>query len=172
MTLSSVLFYFFATIAVAAGVLMVTRKNPVHAVLFLVLNFAGVAGVYLVLNAQFIAVVQIIVYAGAIMVLFLFVIMLLKLGGEESVFARQPFVKTLSIVIAALIGAQLTYVFFFAAPDQGTMVDMATGVYPGTVKAIAETLYTKYLLPFEAVGFTLVAATVGALVIGKKKLED
>jgi len=101
MTLEIILFILFALIGAASGVLMITRKNPVMSALFLILNFAALAGVYLLLNAQFIAVVQIIVYAGAIMVLFLFVIMLLRPDAEISILRTNPLLKYVPLGLAS-----------------------------------------------------------------------
>ncbi|MBN8546940.1 MAG: NADH-quinone oxidoreductase subunit J [Ignavibacteria bacterium] len=169
MTLEQGLFGFFALIAVASSVLMVTRKNPVISALFLVLNFGALSGIYLLLRAQFLAVVQVIVYAGAIMVLFLFVLMLLRPEQEKSYFKERPQQKFLAIVIAFLMFAQMVYSIFFTLP--GKVVDENTRVEIGTIEHIGKELYTTYLLPFEAIAFVLLTATIGALILSKKKLD-
>jgi len=169
MTLEQGLFGFFALIAVASSVLMVTRKNPVISALFLVLNFGALSGIYLLLRAQFLAVVQVIVYAGAIMVLFLFVLMLLRPQQEKSYFKERPQQKFLAIVIAFLMFAQMVYSIFFTLP--GKVVDENTRVEIGTIEHIGKELYTTYLLPFEAIAFVLLTATIGALILSKKKLD-
>ena len=169
MTLEQGLFGFFALIAVASSVLMVTRKNPVISALFLVLNFGALSGIYLLLRAQFLAVVQVIVYAGAIMVLFLFVLMLLRPQQEKSYFKERPQQKFLAIVIAFLMFAQMVYSIFFTLP--GKVVDENTRVEIGTIEHIGRELYTSYLLPFEAIAFVLLTATIGALILSKKKLD-
>ncbi len=93
MSLEIILFILFAAVCSISSILMITRRNPVISALFLVLNFGGLSGLYLLLNAQFIAVAQVIVYAGAIMVLFLFVIMLLRPGQERKIFSANPVIK-------------------------------------------------------------------------------
>lgn len=169
MTLEQGLFGFFALIAVASSLLMVTRKNPVISALFLVLNFGALSGIYILLRAQFIAVVQVIVYAGAIMVLFLFVIMLLRPEQEKSYFKERPQAKFLAIVIGVLMFAQIVYAVFIAA--SGKVVDESQRVNIGTIENIGRELYTSYLLPFESIAFVLLTATIGALVLSKKKLD-
>ncbi len=169
MTLEQGLFGFFALIAVASSILMVTGKNPVISALFLVLNFGALSGIYLLLRAQFLAVVQVIVYAGAIMVLFLFVLMLLRPKKEQSYFKERPQQKFLAIVIGFLMFAQMVYSIFFTMP--GKVVDEKTRVDIGTIEYIGRELYTTYLLPFEAIAFVLLTATIGALILSKKKLD-
>ncbi len=169
MSLQLILFIIFAGISAASAVLMITRSNPVMSALFLILNFAGLAGLYLMLNAQFIAVVQVIVYAGAIMVLFLFVIMLLN-PEKEKLFAHRPALKIFAIVIAALAFLQIGFMIFVSHPSVANS-SVAASVKAGTVEEIGRELYTNYVLPFEAAGFLLLAATIGALVLAKKKFE-
>src|ERR1039458_421855 len=108
MSLELILFILLAVVAAVSRILMISRSNPIIAALFLILNFGSLAGLYLLLNAQFIAVVQVIVYAGAIMVLFLFVIMLLK-PGHETLASKIIGIKTFSFAVAALVFIQLAY---------------------------------------------------------------
>jgi NADH-quinone oxidoreductase subunit J len=169
MTLEQGLFGFFAIIAIASSLLMVTRKNPVISALFLVLNFGALSGIYLLLRAQFLAVVQVIVYAGAIMVLFLFVLMLLRPEQEKAFFKEKPQMKFLAIVIGLLMFFQLLYSIFFTSP--GKMADDMRRVDIGTIEYIGRELYTSYLLPFESIAFVLLSATIGALILSKKKLD-
>lgn len=171
MTLQLILFILFALIAAVSSVLMITRSNPVISALFLILNFAALAGLYLTLHAQFIAVTQVIVYAGAIMVLFLFVLMLLN-PQKEKLFSIHPKIKIFAVVIAVLVFIQLVYLIFFTSPN-GTNIspNVAASIKAGTVEQIGRQLYSNYILPFEAAGFLLLAATIGALVIAKKKFE-
>jgi NADH-quinone oxidoreductase subunit J len=169
MTLEVILFILFGAVAAVSSVIMITRSDAVIAALFLVLNFASLAGLYLLLNAQFIAVAQVIVYAGAIMVLFLFVIMLLR-PGKESIFDKKPGVKILAIIVAALVFIQIAYMIFFSKSAE-VAGEAAASVKAGTVESIGRELFTNYIIPFEAAGFLLLAATIGALVLAKKKLE-
>jgi NADH-quinone oxidoreductase subunit J len=171
MSLNLILFIIFALIAGLSSVLMITRINPVISALFLILNFASIAGLYLLLNAQFIAVAQVIVYAGAIMVLFLFVIMLLKPENEKKLLAVNKNVKIFAYVVAALVFLQLAYMIFFAKPTVGINAQVAASIHAGTIESIGYELYSNYILPFEAAGYLLLAATIGALVLAKKKFE-
>jgi NADH-quinone oxidoreductase subunit J len=170
MTLEFILFIIFSLIAAVSAILMITRANPVISALFLILNFASLAGLYLLLNAQFIAVVQVIVYAGAIMVLFLFVIMLLK-PEKEKLFTTHPRVKTFAVLIAVLVFIQLVYIVLLSHPSSSLNPVQAASMKAGTIEQIGRELYTNYVLPFEAAGFLLLAATIGALVLAKKKFD-
>ncbi|HEX2962760.1 MAG: NADH-quinone oxidoreductase subunit J [Ignavibacteria bacterium] len=171
MPLELILFIFFALIAAVSSVVMVTRPNPVMSAIFLVINFFALAGLYLILHAQFIAVVQVIVYAGAIMVLFLFVLMLLNTKSEHKLLSGQNKIKIFAIVLAAFVFCQIAYLVFFSSPSKSLSPDVAQSIKAGTVEEIGKQLYTNYLLPFEAAGFLLLAATVGALVLAKKKFD-
>lgn len=169
MSLEIILFVLFAAVAATSSVIMITRSDAVIAALFLILNFASLAGLYLLLNAQFIAVSQVIVYAGAIMVLFLFVIMLLR-PEKEKILGNKPFIKIMAIIVAALVFIQIAYMIFFSKSDNITR-QTAASVKAGTVESIGRELFTNYIIPFEAAGFLLLAATIGALVLAKKKFE-
>jgi NADH-quinone oxidoreductase subunit J len=169
MTLELILFILFAAVAAVSSVIMITRSDAVIAALFLVLNFAALAGLYLLLNAQFIAVAQVIVYAGAIMVLFLFVIMLLR-PEKESILGKKPAIKIMAMVVAGLVFIQIAYMIFFSKSGSLTG-EAAASVKAGTVESIGRELFTNYVVPFEAAGFLLLAATIGALVLAKKKFE-
>jgi len=169
MTLVVILFILFALVAAVSSVVMITRSDAVIAALFLILNFASLVGLYLLLNAQFIAVAQVIVYAGAIMVLFLFVIMLLR-PAKESIFGNKPALKIMSIAVAVLVFIQISYMIFFSG-SHSVYSEAAASVKAGTVESIGRELFTNYVIPFEAAGFLLLAATIGALVLAKKKFE-
>ena len=171
MTLEIVLFIIFASICVVSSVLMITRPNPVISALFLVLNFAALAGLYLILNAQFIAVAQVIVYAGAIMVFFLFVIMLLNPEKEKRFFEGTPKLRIFIVVIVALVLVQLVYMIFLSRPSDVLTKEVSRSVEAGTIENIGREMFTNYVLPFEAAGYLLLAATIGALVLAKKKFE-
>ena len=171
MNLQVVLFAVFAMVCVSSGILMVTRRNPVISALFLVVNFASLAGLYLTLNAQFIAVAQVIVYAGAIMVFFLFVIMLINPAKEKKFLEYKPQLKIFAIVIAFLVFVQIAYIIFVAHPSKDFTSDVAQSVKAGTVEQIGRQLFTNYVLPVEAVGYLLLSAAIGALVLAKKKFR-
>ena len=171
MSLELALFIVFGSICAVTAVLVITRINPVISALFLVVNFASLAGLYLILNAQFIAIAQIIVYAGAIMVFFLFVIMLLNPESEKKFFSHKPYIKIFTVVVVALVFVQIIYMIFLAQPSEEMTREITKSVSAGTIEQIGRELFTNYVLPFEATGYLLLAATIGALVIAKKKFE-
>jgi len=169
MYLQLILFILFASIAAVSSVLMITRSSPVNSALYLILTMASLAGLYLLLNAQFIAVAQVIVYGGAIMVLFLFVIMLLK-PENEKLFEMNPKVKLFAVIITTLIFLQFAFIILFTKGTPAN-ANVAASIKAGTVEQIGRELYSNYILPFEAAAYLLLAATIGALVIAKKKFE-
>jgi NADH-quinone oxidoreductase subunit J len=164
------MFYTLGTVAVGSGVLVVTRRNPIMSALSLVLNFFCLAGLYLTLNAQFIAVIQIIVYAGAIMVLFLFVIMLLNLRDERALWEGLSARK---VIGAGLVFGLLLQVLYILINSAGgfPQKDAALAVSIGTVEVIGVQLFTTFLFPFEVTSLLLTAAIVGAVLLAKKKLD-
>lgn len=161
------LFIVLATFAVASAVATVLSKSTVTSALFLVLNMVTLAGFYLLLKAQFLAIIQILVYAGAIMVLFLFVIMLLNVDNEESVFKQISFKLVFGFLLGAGVLAQLIYAVG-SYTDTLPVIDTAMEDV-GTVEAIADVLYSKYLLPFQLTAVLLTAAVIGALLIAQHK---
>lgn len=171
MSLEIILFTTFSLISAVSAILVITRSSPVLSALFLVLNLAGLAGLYLLLNAQFIAVTQVIVYAGAIMVLFLFVIMLLKPENERKFLAMNITQKFFAILIGVIILIQLVYMIFISNPGQSNDPNVQASIETGTIENIGNHLYTNYIIPFEAAGFLLLAATIGALILAKKKID-
>lgn len=162
-------FIFMALLAVASAIGMVISRNTVNSALYLVLNMASLAGIYLLLEAQFLAVIQILVYAGAIMVLFLFVIMLLNLDAEESLFTRLR----ARYFVAFLLGvAVLTQILYSVGGLAGVLPEISPEMSSvGTVEAVGDVLFTTYLLPFEVTAILLTAAVVGALVIAQHKIK-
>jgi NADH-quinone oxidoreductase subunit J len=171
MSLEILLFIIFSAVSLSSALLMVTRINPVISALFLIVNFASLAGLYLILNAQFIAIAQVIIYAGAIMVFFLFVIMLINPDLEKRFMEQKPKFKMFAIFIAVLVFVQIAYIIFFSQPSADVSKEVAASIQAGTVEQIGTDLFTKYVLPFEAVGYLLLAAAIGALVLAKKKLK-
>jgi NADH-quinone oxidoreductase subunit J len=168
-----VAFFILAAVAIGAALGMLFSRNAVHAALFLVLNFAVVAVFFLLLNAPFIAMVQVTVYARAIMVLFLFVIMLLGaelLRTHSSVLTWQP--AAAGVLALAFLGT-LTYVFFIqgvGATPAAFPNDEAALAFGGP-QAIGTTLYQQYLLPFELASFLLLAAMIGAVVLTRDSIR-
>jgi NADH-quinone oxidoreductase subunit J len=149
---------------------MITRRNPVKSVLFLVMNFFCVSAIYLLLKAQFIAVIQVVVYAGAIMVLFLFVIMLLNLTDESKLTETVTYKKMAAVLLAILLFSIFAITTYFGFLGKFPAINQAAEQL-GTVEAIGKDLYTTYSFPFELVSFILLAAIVGAIVLAKKKFE-
>jgi NADH-quinone oxidoreductase subunit J len=166
MTIDLILFLILALVAVATAAGMLTSRNAVYAALFLVLNFATGAVFYLLLGAPFIAMVQITVYAGAIMVLFLFVIMLL---GAEQLAAAQalPWQRPLAIGLAVVLAAEAAYLLLARGAVSGWIEAAAEGF--GSPQAIGGVLFNQYLLPFEVTSVLLLVAMVGAIVLTKKE---
>lgn len=171
MSLELILFIVFAAVSLASAILMITRTNPVISALFLIVTFASLAGLYLVLNAQFIAVAQVIVYAGAIMVFFLFVIMLINPEKEKRFLEYKPQIKIFAIIFSVLIFVQIAYIIFFSNPSADLSRDVAQSIKAGTIEEIGKQLFINYVLPFEAVGYLLLGAAIGALVLAKKKFQ-
>jgi NADH-quinone oxidoreductase subunit J len=161
-----IVFLILAIVAVASALGMLLNKNAVYAALFLILNFATVAVFYLILGAPFIALTQITVYAGAIMVLFLFVIMLL---GAEELLKRKKFdwQRPVALALAIILIVEAGFIIF--GGGQEFIEITAAGEDYGHPRQIGQMLFQEYLLPFEITAFLLLAAMVGAIVITKRK---
>jgi NADH-quinone oxidoreductase subunit J len=168
MTLDLIFFLLLALIAIATALGMLLSRNAIYSVLFLVLNFVTVAVFYLLLGAPFIAMVQITVYAGAIMVLFLFVIMLL---GAESISAElKGRGMILPVVLAFALAIEAIVIFFTRARPIGDVTQPDASVNTMTnLRAMGEALFTQYLLPFEVTSILLLVAMVGAIVLIRKE---
>jgi NADH-quinone oxidoreductase subunit J len=161
-------FGLFATLAVVASAGVIVSRNPVYAAMNLVAAFFFLAGIYLLLVAHLIAFMQILVYAGAVMVLFLFVIMLLSIGDEHLVKERTKAMQLFGVLgavgLAAVLGAAITQ-----AGDRAGDMPPVNATF-GTVKAVGSVLFTDYLLPFEATSLLLLVAIVGAVVVAKERI--
>ncbi|HQY21871.1 MAG TPA: NADH-quinone oxidoreductase subunit J [Ignavibacteria bacterium] len=168
--LETVLFFSLSVLAVASAILMITRKNPINSALYLILNFFTVSGLFLLLRAQFIAVIQVLVYMGAIMVLFLFVIMLLNLQDKSKLRESYTYKKLTSILLALMLFGILGYTVFFGF--EGKFDKMADNAeLNGTAETLGAELFTNFSFPFELASFLLLAAIVGAIVLAKKKFD-
>jgi NADH-quinone oxidoreductase subunit J len=154
--------------AILASLLVVTRKNPIHSALFLVLTFLSVAVLYLLLYSQFIAIIQVVVYAGAIVMLIVFVIMLLDLNQELRSGLRLFYSKVIGGVLMVLFLFGIVYAVV-AKPPTGMMGSYTPDKASANVKVVGEMLLTRYLFPFEIVSVLLVAAVVGAVILSKKR---
>lgn len=161
------LFGILSFLAIMFGLMVVFSRNPVNSVLYLVLTFFCIAGHYLLLNAQFLAIVHIVVYAGAIMVLFLFVIMLMNLNEDT-----EPQKTWLSKIIAAVAGGLLLFVMVGSLKGASQLQLQQYGSPQiGLVKSLGKVLFTEFLFPFEIASVLLLAAMVGAIMIGKKEIK-
>lgn len=157
-------FLFFAFTAVVSGVTMIIQRNLIYCVLLLITVMVSLAGLFLLLNAQFVAVIQIVVYAGAIMVLFLFVIMLLNVRQEEHGTFRIQ--KPLGIILLILLLIPTVSIILSNPSGNGPpAASTQEGIGLGEVEQIGRLLFTKYLLPVELVGVLLLIAIVGAVVL-------
>lgn len=168
--LELIFFIAFAIIAIYSAIMMVTRRNPISSALFLILNFFSVSGIYLLLKAQFIAIIQILVYMGAIMVLFLFVIMLLNLHDENKLSESITYKKITSVLLSILLMGLLFVTFFFGFMGKKSELH-ETAETIGKADFLGKELFLKYAFPVEVAGLLLLAAVVGAVVLAKKKFE-
>ncbi|MSP15906.1 MAG: NADH-quinone oxidoreductase subunit J [Myxococcales bacterium] len=161
-------FWLFSAIVVGGAIFTITRRNAVTAVMSLVGTFIGIAAIYAMLFAHFLAAIQVLVYAGAIMVLFVFVVMLLNKEEEEPFAFRGVIGKVLSLGAIAYLGFRLI-TLFWRVKDDPTLTEAAwqTGEFAayGTTKGVGQLLFTDYLFPFEAVSIVLLVAVIGALVL-------
>ncbi len=168
--ISQIAFYFFAGLAVLGAILTVTVRNVVHSAIFLITSLLATAGIFLTLGAQFIFAVQIILYVGGIMVLFVFVIMLVNLDValHQLQFNRQ---KWVALLLTVALGSQLGFAIWFARM-QGTL-DIPAGragtLSPKNVEQFGMALFEKYALPFEIASVLLLVALIGAVVMTKKR---
>jgi len=168
MILQAISFYAFAAITIAAAVMVISARNPVHSVLFLILAFFNAAGLFVLLGAEFIAMILVIVYVGAVAVLFLFVVMMLDINFVE---LRQGFLQYLPI--GALIGLVLLVELVFIlgswviAPDPASRIALPTPAITETTNthAIGQVLYTDYIYLFQVAGLVLLVAMIGAIVL-------
>lgn len=161
-------FFYFALIIAAASVLVVAFRNPIYSALALLIMFFHVAGLYVTLHAEFLAAVQVIVYAGAILVLYLFVVMLLNLKHDDRYHRQWPIAAFVGIalVVEAIILTLLKGQTTSPMPStQGTAVE---GL--GNTESLGDVLYTTYLFPFEVASLLLLVAMIGAIVLAKRDL--
>jgi NADH-quinone oxidoreductase subunit J len=171
MLTDTILFYVFALLVLGGGVLTITRRNAVHSAISLIVSLLGVAGLYLLLKAEFLFAVQIILYVGGIMLLFLMVIMLVNLdqAAKERQFNRQWLV---GLVAAALAGCQICW-FLWKGSATFRIADVPGPALPagtGNVERVADVLFSEYLLPFEIASILLLVAVVGSVVMAKKRI--
>jgi NADH-quinone oxidoreductase subunit J len=166
--MNSIAFLFLALITLSSALYVVFAKNPVYSVLSLIVCFFSITGHYALMNANFLAIVNLIVYAGAIMVLFLFVIMMLNLNRET-----EPH-KSFKLKLAAVLSSCLLMLGLIIA-IRGYSLDPQVSVLPdnfGNAKSIGKLLYSDYVLPFEVASILFISAMVGAVILAKKHVND
>jgi NADH-quinone oxidoreductase subunit J len=158
-------FYFFAALATVGGVMTITRRNAVHSAVYLVLTFVSIAAIYVQLGADFLFAVQVLVYAGGILVLFLFVIMLVNLE-EPRRFSGGRMRLAASGAVTLLLFGILASTFARTVPAAAVAAPPAV---EGNLQAVGALLYTEYILPFEVVSVLLLVAMIGAIVLGRPR---
>ena len=168
---AALLFYLFAAITVAGAIGVVTLRNPMYGAISLLASFLSVAALFVLRHAEFLAVVQIFVYGGGIMVLFLFVIMLVNLHRLPE---PRGFMKNAIPAIVVVLALAVTLGFFFVDVDLGPQGDVsafdhAEGEKVGNTEAVALTLYRQYLVPFEIASVFLLVAMIGAVILGRRQ---
>ncbi len=164
--MSQYIFYFLSFLAILSALMVVISKNPVHSVLYLIITFFAIAGHYVLLNAQFLAAVHIIVYAGAIMVLFLYVIMMLNLNAEV-----EPHKSAIQKIAATVAGGILMVVLVGALRNTSLNYSTPASNDAGLIKNLGHSLFNDFALPFEVSSILFLAAMVGAVMLGKKEIQ-
>jgi NADH-quinone oxidoreductase subunit J len=169
MLIDTVFFYAFALLTLGGAILTITRRNAVHSAISLIVSLLGVAGLYLLQQAEFLFAVQIVLYVGGIMVLFLFVIMLVNLDqmAKERQFNRGWMVGLAAVVA---VGVEIAY-FFYRGQDSFKLAGVAAPpAAEGNTEVLADVLFRQYLLPFEIASILLLVAVVGSVVMAKKRI--
>ena len=166
----AIAFYLFGAVAIAASLLVIAQRNPMYSVLLLIASFGALSGLYVLLDAPFVAVIQIIVYAGAIMVLFLFVVMLLNAPHEDTDYDERvhPLLRPGPMRLGAVLALALVVELFWALTR-----GVDSGAFPAasvsSVAAIGETLFTDYAFPFEVTSVLILVAMIGAVILARRE---
>ncbi len=169
----AIAFYTLAALILGFGVLVITARNTVHSVLFLVTNFLFVAALYVLLGAQFLAVIQVIVYAGGIVVLYLFVVMLVNLKRPPEAHRDRRRRSGVGVAVSLVVLAEVVAIAMFAVVQPAHLVAPKAPLPPeaaNNVEQIGWLLYTQYLVPFEVASMLLLVAMVGAIVLARREL--
>ena len=170
-------FFYFATVIVICAILVIALRNPVHSVISLLVMFFHIAGLFVSLHAEFLAAVQIIVYAGAILVLYLFVVMLLNLKREDA-YQRQVWIGVglgavaLGEVLYLMVSAGKAPIALLNSVSQVAAAAQTAGAQQGNTEMVGRLLYTKYLFPFELASLILLVAMIGAILLAKKGIPE
>jgi NADH-quinone oxidoreductase subunit J len=173
----TIVFYGLAALAVGTSLLVIGQRNPVYSVMLLIASFAALAGIYILLDAPFTAVTQIIVYAGAIMVLFLFVVMLLNVPQEDAAEYdkshpfNRPFARRFGALLGVVFVAELTWAVWHVTTRQPSALADAAPGNVSSVREIGRVLFTDYAFPFEATSLLILVAMVGAIVLARQEPE-
>src|SRR5512133_4123132 len=163
-------FYALAACILGFGVLVITARNTVHSVLFLVANFLFVAGLYVTLGAQFLAVIQVVVYAGGIVVLYLFVVMLVNLKRPPEAHQDKRRRSRLGVAFSLVVLAEFILIAAYNVAKPASLVPPAPPMGPHNVETVGWLLYTDYLIPFELASMLLLVAMIGAIVLARREL--
>jgi NADH-quinone oxidoreductase subunit J len=168
--MDAIFFWMLAATTVVASVLVIGQRNPMYSVLLLIVSFCALSGLYVLLDAPFVAAIQIIIYAGAIMVLFLFVLMLLNFRGESSVLSPGS-AKGFGFLFSILVLVELLWTALSPNGGEGGATQQVASLPPdfGSPAAIGRILYTTWLYPFEITSILLLVAVIGAVVLAKRK---
>lgn len=170
--LETILFFTLALLAIASGIGMIVHKSPIYSVLMLIITLFSIAGFYVLLNAPFIAAVHMIVYAGAIIVLFLFVVMLLDLRHESDRFALTKFSRVMAFIASLVFLGEAVLLVRMALRDGGLEIGLGGQTTQlGDTPSIGMLLFTDYLLPFEIASVLLLVAIIGAVILAKRDLK-
>ena len=174
LTVATAFFFYFSAVIVLTSILVVALRNPVYSALSLLIMFFHVAGLYVTLHAEFLAAVQIIVYAGAILVLYLFVVMLLNLKREERYHRQLPVATVLGLTILTEVLLLIAQRSFSSEPASPTFAsaDDSMPALAGNTETIGDALYSTYLFPFEVASLILLVAMIGAILLAKRDLFD
>ena len=164
------IFLLLAAVAIVSAANILIQRHPIYSALSLIVTFVALAGIYIQMHAEFIAVMQIVVYTGAIMVLFIFVIMLLNIGVEQRVPDRVHVVKYFGLPLAGLLILEIGLIVSRGFSNKRISVESASINLSGNTQMIGKALYTQYALPFEVTSILLLVAIVGAIVMAKKEL--
>jgi len=174
LALNTVFFYLFGGLAVVASLLVIGQRNPIYSVLLLIASFAALAGLYVLLDAPFAAVTQMIVYAGAIMVLFLFVVMLLNVPREDAAEwdrshpLNRPGAMRFGAVLAGLLLLELSWAIWHVSTRQPMALSETSPGSVASVAAIGRSIFTDYAFPFEATSVLILVAMVGAVILARR----
>ena len=168
----AVVFYGLSTLILGFAVLVISTRNTVHSVLFLVVNFLLVAMLYVMLGAEFLAAIQVLVYAGGIVVLYLFVVMLVNLKRPPETHQDPRRQTRLGLTLAGVVLAELAAIvaYSYTSPSAAAVAAAADTIEGGNVEQVGWLLYTNYLIPFEVASILLLVAMIGAIVLAKREL--